>query len=134
MKLSFKNNTGKSKAGVLLGAALTALAVSGCAHQPATEITAQMARAQSSIAQAEQSGAQQSALPELQAAKDKFAEAQRALDKKDEQQALRLAQQAQIDAQYAAAKAQTHRQQQAAEEVRSSTDVLRRETSGSDGS
>lgn len=102
----------------------------GCAYQQPTEVTTQMARADSSIRQAEQSGAEQGALPELQAAKDKFAEAQRALEKKNKEGdalAIRLAQQAQVDAQYAATKAQSKQQQQAAQEVRSSIEAARQE-------
>jgi hypothetical protein len=87
-----------------------------------------MARTEASIHQAEQSGAEQGALQELQAARDKFADAQRALEKKNKDgdaEAVKLAQQAQVDAQYAAAKAQANQQQQAAQEVRSSVNTVR---------
>lgn len=107
------------------------LSLTGCAYQQSRESAAQMARTQSSVQQAEQSGAQDGALPELQAAKDKLAQAQRELEKKNKESelhALRLAEQAEVDAQYAAAKAQTRKQQMAAQEVQNSIEALRRET------
>jgi Domain of unknown function (DUF4398) len=101
-----------------------------CAYQRPAEVTAQIAKTESSLQQAEQSGATNDALPELQSARDKFADAQRALEKKNKQgdrQAIQLAQQAQIDAQYAAAKAQTVRQAKAVEQVERGTDAVERE-------
>lgn len=115
---------------ILMSMALALLAASGCAHRPSKEATTQMSRAQSSIDQAEQSGAQLSAAAELQIAKDKFAEARKALDEKEDRQASRLAQEAQVDAQYAMARGQTRRQQQAAKEAQDNVEALRREVSG----
>ncbi len=107
------------------------VATGACAsYRQPSEVTAQMARTESSIKQAEQSGAQLGALPELQSAKDKFADAEKALQKKNKEGdalAISLAQQAQLDAQYAAAKAQSKQQQQSANEVRSGTDAVRDE-------
>jgi hypothetical protein len=88
-----------------------------CASQPKQETTAQLAKAEGAIREAEQFGAQQGALPDLQQARDKLAEAQHALDKKKEPEAMRLAQQAQVDAQYASAKAQALSQQKAASQA-----------------
>lgn len=111
---------------------VAALLVGGCAHQPSAEAVAQVAKTQTSIQQAEQSGAMRSALQDLQAAKDKLQQAQVALEKKtnkDDRRALYLAQQAELDAQYAAAKAQSDAQRQAADEVRRSIESLRQEAS-----
>lgn len=108
---------------------MTVFAV-GCAHQPSAEAVAQVARTQTSIQQAEQTGAMQSAMQDLQAAKDKLQQAQTALGKKtekDDLRALHLAQQAELDAQYAAAKAQSDRQRQAVQEVRKGIESVRDE-------
>jgi hypothetical protein len=102
-----------------------AIVCGACASQPKQETITQLAKTESSIKQAEQMGAQQGALPELQTARDKLADAQGALQRKQEGQAIRLAQQAQVDAQYAAAKAQTLREQQAAAEVKQGVDTVR---------
>lgn len=116
----------------IVSAAMAVTLLGGCAHQPSAEAVAQVARTQTSIQQAEQAGATQSALQDLQAAKDKLQQAQAALDKKnekDDRRALYLAQQAELDAQYAAAKAQSERQRQAVQEVRQSIESLRQEAS-----
>lgn len=101
-----------------------------CAYQRPAEVTAQMARTESALQQAEQAGAQEKALPEYQGAKDKFADAQEALGKNSkagDERAVSLAQQAQVDAQFAAAKAQSARQEEAAREVAEGVDALRQE-------
>ncbi len=107
-------------------AALGALA--GCQSAPPAELTQQMTRTETSIDQAQQGGAQQGALTELQQAKDKQAKAQTALEKKEYEVALRLAQQAQVDAQYAQAKSQAAQAATAAREVQRGISSLRDET------
>lgn len=105
-----------------------------CAHEPSVDVRAQLARTENSITQAEQAGAGQGALPDLQAAKDKLADAQAQLDKKSDDgnaRALRLAQQAEVDAQYAAAKSQSQQQRQAAQQLQESIESLRRQAAGS---
>jgi len=102
-----------------------------CASQPKQETVTQVAQTESTIRQAEQLGAQQNALPELQQAKNKLADAQEAMHKKDETKALRLAQQSQVDAQYAAAKAQAIREQQAATETSRGVNTMRDATDAS---
>lgn len=106
----------------------------GCSTNPPADVVAQVTRTETSIAQAEQAGALQGALPELQRAKDKLAAAQQAFGKHDYDVTLRLAQEAQLDAQYAAAKAQTAQAQKAAVDVQQSLDTLRQEASRSSGS
>jgi hypothetical protein len=100
----------------------------GCASGPPRELEAQLVGTDTSIAQAEQSGAAVGALPELQGAKDKRARAQEAFDKKDWDLSLRLAKQAQADATYAAKKAQADQAHKAALEVDRGTEKLRSET------
>lgn len=100
-----------------------------CASQPKQETITQIAKTESSINQAETLGAQEGALPDLQQARDKLAEARSALQRKDERQAVRLAQQAQVDAQYAAAKARAQREERAASEVREGVNTVRETSS-----
>jgi hypothetical protein len=108
-------------------AACTVLAVA-CASGPPKALEAQLAGTDNSIAQAEQSGAAKGALTELQVAKDKRAKAQDAFDKKDWDVSMRLAQQAQADAAFAAKKAQAGQAQASAVEVDRGTEELRAET------
>lgn len=117
---------------VLAASAALMTFVAGCAHQPSADAVAQVARSQTSIQQAEQAGAGQAALQDLQTARDKLRQAQEALDKKSEKddlRALHLAQQAELDAQYAAAKAQSSRQREAVQELQRSIESLRQEVS-----
>jgi hypothetical protein len=106
----------------------TAVLTLGCASGPPRELEAQFIGTDTSIAQAEQSGAAVGALPELQGAKDKRARAQEAFDEKDWDLAMRLAKQAQADATYAAKKAQADQAHKAALEVDKGTEKLRSET------
>jgi len=105
--------------------------LAGCAsYERPAEVTAQMARAESSLQQAEQSGATQAALSDLQRARDKYTDAQRELEKKNregDRNALRLAQQAELDAQYAAARARTLQQQESAAQVQEGVEAVRDE-------
>lgn len=116
---------------LVLMLAATAGAVGACSTNPPQDVVEQMTRTQASIEQAQQSGAQQGALAELQLAKDKHTSAQQALDKRDYERALHLAQEAQVDAQYAAAKAQAEQAQAAAAQVQDSIRALRQEATRS---
>lgn len=109
------------------------LCLGGCASNPPENVVAQMTRTETSVEQAEQQGAQQGALKDLQDAKSKLADAREAYNDKDYKLALRLAEQAQLDAQYAAAKAQTAREEQAAADAQKSIETLRREATRSGG-
>lgn len=111
-------------------AGLSALMLQACAYHRPDEVPAQMARTEAVLQQAERSGAQQESLAEYQAARDKYAEAKIAFDKKTEkgdETAVRLAKQAEVDAQYAAAKAQAAKQQAAAREVQQGVQQLGQE-------
>jgi predicted amidohydrolase len=115
----------------LLAVALPVLLVQACAsYRPAEDVTAQMARTEAILQQADRSGVAVNSLPELQAAKDKYAEAKRSLAKESQdgdRMALQLAKQAEVDAQYATAKAQNTSQQGAAREVQNGTQALKEE-------
>jgi hypothetical protein len=111
----------------VVAAALPLLLLQACAHQRADGLTEQMARTEAVLKQAESAGAEQEALPELQHARDKFSEARRELAKgsgSSDREAMRLAKEAEVDAQYAAAKAQAERQEDAASEVQEGVRAL----------
>lgn len=102
-----------------------------CAYQRPAELTAQIARTEAVLQQAERSGVEVNALPELLSARNKFADAQRAMsrnNKSGDQQAMQLAKQAEVDAQFASAKAQSIRQQEAAREVQDGVRALQEES------
>ena len=112
-------------------AGLPLLMLQACAsyHRP-EEVTAQMARTEAVLQQADRSNVAVNSLPELQQAKDKYAQAQLALDKKSEdgdRKALELAKQAEVDAQYASARAQSETQENAAQDAENGVNDLRQE-------
>jgi hypothetical protein len=112
----------------------SALATACASYQHAPEVTAQMARTEATLQQARQGGAQVEALPQLQSARDKYAQAQQSLEKNSKEgdrEAVQLAKQAELDAQFAAAKAQTSRQEKAASEVQQGVEALRSEANRS---
>ena len=111
---------------VLANVALAAL-VAGCASGP-PPATADLTRAHTSIEQAQQSGAQQYAAADLQAARDKTGEAEAAANKHDTVVAQRLATEAALDAQLATARAQSAKAQASAHELDESLNTLRKES------
>lgn len=115
---------------VLIACTVPLMALTACAYQRPEDVTAQMARTEAVLQQAEGSGAKENALPELQQAKDKYADAKLALRKDSEsgdREAMRLAKEAEADAKYASAKAQASRQQDAAREVQQGVQALSEE-------
>lgn len=108
-----------------LCAALAAATV-GCASTP--KPTEAMARAQASYEQADQADARRYDAGNLEAAKDKLAQANAAAEKGDMKKADWLAQQADLDAQLAGARARSAAAEKAAEELRASIATLRNET------
>lgn len=86
-----------------------------------------LAVAKTSIERAEQAQAAQFAQVELNAARNKYAAAQAAVDKKDAQVAARLADQADVDAQLAESTARAKQQQQLVSEMDASLRDLRNE-------
>lgn len=111
-----------------VGAGLVLIAV-GCASAPPQSLTTQLARSDASIAQAEQAGAKRGEFPELQLAKDKRAHAQEALVAHKYELSMQLAEQSQVDAQYAGVKAQADQASDSIAEIKRSNDALRAEAS-----
>lgn len=110
---------------VLLGLALLALLVSGCASSrvPPPDLTA----SRNAVTEADQAGAVEAAPLAMRNARMKLDEAQRALNDEDYERAKLLAEQAQVDAEYAEAKARAATAQAAVDELRESIRVLRDE-------
>lgn len=121
-----------------LALGLPLLMLQACAtHKPSEEVTAQMARTEVVLQQATRSNVAVNSLPELEKAKDKFAQAKVALEKESDEgdrTALQLAKQAEVDAQFATAKAQTSTQQDSAREAAAGVEDLRTEAARPDAS
>jgi enoyl-[acyl-carrier-protein] reductase (NADH) len=100
----------------LLAAGVLTLAAVGCATS-APPPTDQMTVAKAAVEAANAGGAQGYAATELRMANEKLAGAQRAMADKNYMSALRLAQQAQADAQLAVSKTQSAKAHQAADEA-----------------
>lgn len=104
---------------ILLGALLGA----GCATPPVPD--AQIAVSRSAIEDAMSAGATQAAPLELQHARDRMAQADAAVDAKRYDDARRLAEEAEVDARLATAKARTARANLAVAEIQKSIRALR---------
>jgi septal ring factor EnvC (AmiA/AmiB activator) len=114
---------------MLKGAAVSTAAVLGfaaCASSPIPNEKLAVAKAE--VARAEQSGAQELAPVELQAARDKLMRADKAAADHDGETATQLAEQANVDAQLAEATAQEHKSHKAADELDASLQALRQES------
>jgi hypothetical protein len=105
--------------------------LAGCASTPRP--TAELTRAHTLIDQAQQSGAQQYAPADLTAARDKTGAAENAANKGDTVVAQRLATEAALDAQLAAARADDAKAQQSARELNDSLNTLRNESAHKTG-
>src|ERR1044071_7009813 len=105
--------------------ALALLAAAGCST--ARRPTAQMAKADLAIHDADKSDAPALAPLELRRARDKYEQAKRALDDDRYDRARRLAEQALVDAELAQAKADAEKAQRSTRQTRDSIDTLRRE-------
>lgn len=101
------------------------LALSACASAPVP--TEQLAVTTAAVASAVSAGGQELAPAEMSAARDKLVRAHLAVAAKDNEQALRLAQQAQVDAQLAGSKAQAVKARKAQTELDEAARVLREE-------
>jgi uncharacterized lipoprotein YmbA len=106
--------------------ALAALLLAGCGSEPKRP-TEQLTRAQTLIEQAEKAGAQRYAAAELDTARNKLQTANKAADDGKQEQATKLAEEAALDAELAAARAANGEAQEAAKEVGRSTEQLRQE-------
>jgi hypothetical protein len=97
----------------------------GCASAPPP--VEQMAVSRAAVESANSAGANEFAPVLLKSAMDKLAAAELAMTKKDYVNARQLAEQAQVDAQLAVATARSVKAKKAAETVRESSRVLRKE-------
>ena len=102
-----------------------AIGLSGCsAGRPPT---AQLAQATLAVQEADKSKASQYAPAELNTARQELESAQQAMREKDYTKARRLAERALVNAQLAAAKAETEQTRQAAAALQRSIESLRQE-------
>ena len=108
---------------VTLAAGLAAL--SGCASTPAP--TEQLAVAEAAVQRANTTATSESSAIELKVATNKLAAARQAMASKDYELARRLAEQAEVDADVAALRAQSARSRQAAQESKDASRVLSEE-------
>lgn len=106
----------------LLGALLL---LGACASTPAP--TEQMAVTGAAVSSATSAGAPELAPAEMQTARDKFERAKTAMTKEDYDSARRLAEEAQVDAQLAEAKARSEQARKASDELQRGIRVLREE-------
>lgn len=114
-----------NRGGLWLAFAATAWLVGACASTPPP--TEQMAVANAAVTHAVNAGAQEAAPGDMRTARDKLERARQAMSNKEHDQARSLAQQAQVDAQLAEAKAHADKARKAAEAVQDGNSVLREE-------
>ncbi len=115
-----------------LAVALTLAVLGGCASGPPPQTTADLARANTLVAAAEQNGAQQYAPMDLQAARDEAQQANQ-LATKDDRQADELANEAAADAQLASARAQNAQAQHGVAQLHETLRTLRNEEERANG-
>lgn len=109
---------------IILYSAASVLALTACATEEHRQI-AEVSRAQTLVDQAEQSGAQQFASADLEAARNKLQAAQN--KHTDDEAAMRLAEESSIDAEVAVARTRAAKAQQAVTQVNAGSETLRRE-------
>jgi hypothetical protein len=117
---------------IIMYCAASLLALTGCATEEKHRQVAELSRAQTLLGQAEQSGAQQYASADLEAARNKLETAQN--KKTDDEVALRLAQESAADAEVAMARTRAAKAQQALNQVSAGSETLRQESSRQSGS
>ena len=105
---------------------LAAPAATGCASNGPLASTT-VAQAERAVDEAQQSGAALSSPVELRTAEDKLKAAQAAVAKQDYDQAIQLAEQAAVDADYARARTASERIRRMADEMRQNIQTLRQE-------
>jgi hypothetical protein len=106
---------------LLMGCVL--LALSACATNK--ELTTQLSSSREAVDQAKMAGAEQTAPADLDIATGKLDRANVAAKNRDEADAMRLAQQAQVDANLARAKTESAQARVAAAEMTKSNQILR---------
>ena len=107
-----------------------ALAVGGCASVPDREAVESISEARASIEQAVRADAGLSESQAMFSARQKLDAADRALNDGDEEEAVRLAEEAKADAAYAAAAARQEKATTAVNELEEAIRTLRAETAG----
>jgi outer membrane murein-binding lipoprotein Lpp len=110
----------------LASVALSLAIVAGCASGPPPQTIADVARANTLVAAAEQSGAQQYAAADLQAAHDEAQQASQ-LANNDPAKADELANEASVDAKLASARVQNAQAQHGLKQLHQTLDTLRSE-------
>ena len=114
----------KPKSLLLAVAASSVLILAGCSGNPPT---AQMAVANQALNAAETAGATEFAPVEMQSARQKLNDAEKAEFKKDYKKAQALAEQAEWDARVAERKAQAAKVQRSVEDAKRGVEELRKE-------
>lgn len=109
----------------MAGPVLALLLMAACASMPPP--TSELAVSTAAVAHAAGAGANESAPIDMTSARDKLARANKAMVDKDYPLALRLSQEAQIDARLAEAKADAARADKAAAAVQADSQALREE-------
>ena len=122
----------KPNTAIAVAAVLAALGA-GCGSNEARP-TEELTRARTIIDQAERTGARQHASSELQMAHEKLRRADAAAEEEENAVARRLAVEASLDAELAAAKSRSGQAEAAAEEVAASVSTLRDEAARSGSS
>ena len=108
-----------------IGLAAAVMAMAGCASVPAP--TEQLAVSKAAVANAVGAGGTEFAPAEMRTAQEKLDGANKAMAAKDYERARWLAEQAQVDAQLAVAKARSAKAQKAAYALQEDSRVLREE-------
>lgn len=110
---------------------IVGVSMSGCASAPEPADT-QIVRAETNIENAANSGAQEYASSTLEDARDKLVAAKLAAEEGENEQALRLAEQAELDARLAMARAEQSEAEDSLKEVREGIETLRSELTRSE--
>ncbi|MEM1116482.1 MAG: DUF4398 domain-containing protein [Bacteroidota bacterium] len=112
---------------LLVSAFAVALVGCGSSRPPVAPVQPVITSAERSVAEAEQAGASTHAPAELRTARQKIDQAEQMLRSGDERVALRLAEQAEVDAELAEATSRSAVAQVAIDEIRETIRVLREE-------
>jgi flagellar biosynthesis/type III secretory pathway protein FliH len=120
------NQTMRRLGSGLVWIALAAPLAAGCSSNGPLAST-KLAQAERAVDEAQQSGAAVSVPVELRTAEDKLKAARAAMANKDYDQAIRGAEQAAVDADYARARAVNERVKKMADETRANIQTLRQE-------
>jgi len=122
MKKISKHQWYRTMSGIGFAAVVT---IAGCASVPPP--TEQIAVSKQAVSNATSAGGNEFAPAEMRAAQDKLDRAIQAMTAEDYKNARLLAEQAQVDAQLAAAKARSAKAQKAGASVQEGSEVLRKE-------